>query len=65
MTSNMRGALSRLVKHAKQEHGQDLLEYAFVFALIALGASVGMQSVANGLNTAFNSMATRVTSYIT
>ena len=39
-----------------REEGQDLVEYAMVVALIALGATAGMQSLASGINNAFNSV---------
>ena len=40
----------------KEEHGQDLVEYALIIALIALSASVGMKSLAGGINHAFQSV---------
>jgi pilus assembly protein Flp/PilA len=40
------------------EGGQDLVEYALVVALIALGATAGMNSLATGINAAFNSIST-------
>ncbi|MGA9672733.1 MAG: Flp family type IVb pilin [Terracidiphilus sp.] len=39
-----------------REEGQDLVEYALVVALIALGATAGMQALASGINSAFNSV---------
>jgi pilus assembly protein Flp/PilA len=41
-----------------REEGQDLVEYALVVALIALGATLGMKSLAGGINAAFNSIST-------
>ena len=41
-----------------REEGQDLVEYALVVALIALGATLGMKSLASGINSAFNSIST-------
>jgi pilus assembly protein Flp/PilA len=41
-----------------QEAGQDLVEYAMVFAVIALAASAGMQSVAGSVNTVFTTIGT-------
>jgi len=41
----------------QREEGQDLVEYALAVALIALGATVGMQSLASGINTAFGNLA--------
>jgi len=40
----------------KEECGQDLVEYALVIALIALAATVGMKSLAGGINKAFDSV---------
>jgi pilus assembly protein Flp/PilA len=40
----------------KQESGQDLVEYALVIALIALAATVGMKSLAGGINKTFDSV---------
>ena len=50
---------------ASNEEGQDLIEYALVVALIAFAATVGMGSLANGINTAFTHIGTRLTSAIT
>jgi pilus assembly protein Flp/PilA len=41
----------------RREEGQDLVEYALAVALIALGATVGMQTLAAGINTAFGNLA--------
>jgi pilus assembly protein Flp/PilA len=38
------------------ESGQDLVEYALVVALIAFGSTAGMSSLANGINSAFNTI---------
>jgi pilus assembly protein Flp/PilA len=43
--------------------GQDLIEYALVVALIAFAATVGMGSVANGINNAFSNIGNKVSSY--
>ena len=47
-----------------QEHGQDLVEYALVVALIAFGATAGMKSLATGLNTGFGNISTKLGSYV-
>jgi pilus assembly protein Flp/PilA len=45
-----------------REEGQDLVEYALVVALIALGAIAGMTALAGGINQAFSTVATKLTS---
>jgi pilus assembly protein Flp/PilA len=40
------------------EEGQDLVEYALVVAIIALGATASMQSLALSISTAFASIST-------
>jgi len=40
----------------RDESGQDLIEYALVAALIALGAIVSMGSLANQISNEFNSV---------
>jgi pilus assembly protein Flp/PilA len=47
-----------------REEGQDLVEYALVVALIAFGATAGMQSLASGVNTAFGGISTTLGSYV-
>ena len=46
-----------------EEHGQDLIEYALVAALIALAATAGMKTVANNINTAFTNIGGKLTTY--
>ena len=41
-----------------REEGQDLVEYALVVALIALGATAGMNTVASDISNAFSSLGT-------
>ena len=48
----------------KREEGQDLVEYALVVALIAFGAITGMGYLATGLNTAFSTIASTLTSNV-
>lgn len=40
----------------ENESGQDLIEYALVCALIALGAVTGMKTVADYINNAFGTI---------
>jgi pilus assembly protein Flp/PilA len=44
------------------ESGQDLIEYALVAALIALGAIVSMKALATGISTAFSTISSDLTS---
>ena len=48
----------------KEEKGQDLVEYALIVALIAFAAIVGMNDLANGINTAFNQISQTVNQYL-
>jgi len=41
-----------------REEGQDLVEYALVVALISLGATAGMNTVASDISNAFSSLGT-------
>jgi pilus assembly protein Flp/PilA len=45
------------------ESGQDLIEYALVAALIALGAIAAMQTLAANINTAFSTMGSKLVLY--
>jgi Flp pilus assembly pilin Flp len=45
----------------KGTEGQDLIEYALLAALVALGATVGMQLLATGINTEFSSISASLT----
>jgi pilus assembly protein Flp/PilA len=42
------------------ESGQDLIEYALVAAMIAFGAVVTMQNLANSINSAFSVMGSKL-----
>lgn len=44
------------------EEGQDLIEYALIVALIALGATAGMNTLAGAINTGFTNLGTTLTS---
>ena len=45
----------------EQEDGQDMVEYALVVALIAFGAVTGLHSFTAGLNKAFASISSTLT----
>jgi pilus assembly protein Flp/PilA len=49
---------------ARREEGQDLVEYALVVALIAFGATAGMNSLASGLNQAFQGISATLGGYV-
>jgi pilus assembly protein Flp/PilA len=49
---------------ASREEGQDLVEYALVVALIAFGATAGMNALAGGINKAFGQISTNLASNI-
>jgi pilus assembly protein Flp/PilA len=53
------------VQALKDESGQDLIEYALVVALICFAATVGMNTVATGINNAFSTVASKLASAIT
>lgn len=57
--TNLKELFTRLVQ---EESGQDLIEYALVAALIALGAIAGMGVLANDVNSAFDAVGSKVTS---
>lgn len=49
----------------QSESGQDLIEYALVTALIALGAVSGMRTVANFINNAFGTIGSKLSNALT
>ena len=49
----------------KDENGQDMVEYAIVMGLIALGATAAMNTLATTIATAFTSVTGRVSTYTT
>jgi pilus assembly protein Flp/PilA len=49
---------------AEDEAGQDLIEYALVAALIALGAVVGVRSLAGVIGNMFTYVGTGITSAV-
>jgi pilus assembly protein Flp/PilA len=42
------------------EAGQDLVEYALVVALIAFGSTAGMSTLADGINSVFNTISSNL-----
>lgn len=53
-----------LIKALKEEHGQDLVEYAAIITVIVLGLIVGMGTLANGINSAMSSVSATINSTI-
>jgi pilus assembly protein Flp/PilA len=47
-----------------REEGQDLVEYALLVALVAFGAVAGMKALAHGLNLAFNTISTTLSTSV-
>jgi pilus assembly protein Flp/PilA len=53
-----------IARLAGDDHGQDLIEYALVVALIAFAATAGMKTLATNLNTAFTGIGSTLTTYV-
>jgi pilus assembly protein Flp/PilA len=53
-----------LVNLVQDESGQDLIEYALVAALIALGSVAAMGSLSTSISTAFSSIGTNLTNNV-
>ena len=63
----MRGRLmmiATLKNLLRDESGQDLIEYALVAALIALGSIAAMKGIATGISTAFSTISSDLTSAV-
>jgi pilus assembly protein Flp/PilA len=48
----------------KDDSGQDLIEYALVAALIALGATAAMSALAGNISTAFSTVGSKLTTSV-
>jgi pilus assembly protein Flp/PilA len=55
--NNLKHILSNLVK---DESGQDLIEYALVALLIALGATAAMSTLATNITAAFTAVSSKL-----
>ena len=64
ISSFVGGMLARLHRLKDDESGQELVEYALIVAMIAFAAVIGMQDLANGLNTSFNQVSQLLDAYI-
>jgi pilus assembly protein Flp/PilA len=58
---NFKQILSNLLK---EESGQDLIEYALVAALIALGATAAMTTLAGTISAAFTTVGSKLTAAV-
>lgn len=64
MTSTLRDLYFKFQAVLAQEDGQDLVEYALVVALIALGATVAMKGLGTEITAAFTSITTQLTTAV-
>ena len=62
MQTTLWNLYSRLRNLMLREEGQDLVEYAMVFAVIALATTAGMQAAAGGVSTVFTTIGATLTS---
>jgi pilus assembly protein Flp/PilA len=60
-TTDLKQSVSTFLR---DESGQDLIEYALVAAIIALGATAAMTSLAGSINTAFSKIGSSLTSAV-
>ena len=59
--NSLKATLSNLIR---DESGQDLIEYALVAAIIALGATAAMTSLAGNISNAFSTVGAKLTSAV-
>jgi Flp pilus assembly pilin Flp len=52
--------ISKIVLYLRDKSGQDLIEYAMLVLMVALGASAGMGTLASGINTASENVGLQV-----
>jgi Flp pilus assembly pilin Flp len=64
MRFGMVGCAFKLQSLRAQDEGQDLVEYAFVIALIALGVVTSMKPLAVMVSTMFVNLASEFTSFV-
>jgi pilus assembly protein Flp/PilA len=58
---HLKGILSNLIS---DESGQDLIEYALIAALIALGATAAMTGLATSISTAFSTVGSKLSTAV-
>ncbi len=64
MVRCIRQIKAALVVLHREDSGQDLIEYALLAALLALGAVAGMDYVALKINTAFSLVGNKLTNAV-
>jgi pilus assembly protein Flp/PilA len=64
LRTRLLSAVSPIRRFLNDENGQDLVEYALVVALIALGATASMSSLATSFSTAFSSIGSKTATYV-
>jgi pilus assembly protein Flp/PilA len=62
--NNLCTLCARVQSLISEQDGQDLIEYALLVALVALGATTGMKDLAADINAAFQSVGTSFTSIV-
>lgn len=62
---SFKSVLNSVVALHKDQSGQGLVEYLLILALVALAATAGMKTLANGINSAFTALNTILGTYIT
>jgi pilus assembly protein Flp/PilA len=60
----MKSHRKSLVEFLRDDSGQDLIEYALVAALIGLGATAAMSTLATTIGSAFASVGTSLTNAV-
>jgi Flp pilus assembly pilin Flp len=61
----LKSVLKALVVLHKDRDGQGLVEYLLILALVALAATAGMKTLADGINSAFTAISSILGTYIT
>ena len=61
MINTLQGLYLKFQNLLSQDEGQDLVEYALVVALIALGATVAMKGLGSEISAIFGSITTSLT----
>jgi pilus assembly protein Flp/PilA len=66
MSNNERnnGVIANVSAFIRDESGQDLIEYALVAAIIALGATAAMTSLAGTISSTFTKIGTSLTTAV-